>query len=123
MCSEKGQLFGLDLVWAAGPSLLGHKPRNACFLEVRFGLVIGRPRDAVIVGHVRHRRLLDRDPAQHLVLHLHDIARIEKSAFLKLRIANLLGRRIQGAVFGEGVGLRALAVVACRHAELQGYGE
>jgi len=29
LCSEKGQLFGLDLVWTAGASLLGHQPRNA----------------------------------------------------------------------------------------------
>jgi hypothetical protein len=30
---------------------------------------------------------------------LYNIERIEESAFLKLRIADLVGRRIQGAVF------------------------
>src|SRR5208283_2237077 len=114
---EELRNFALDLVRAAGTSLPGHESRNAALVEIGLGLVIRRPRDAVLLGHVGHRRLLDRGAAQHLVLHLHDVAWIEEAAFLKLRVADLLGRRIERAVLGERVGLRALAVTSCRHAE------
>jgi malate synthase len=80
-------------------------PGNAPFLEIRFGLVIGRSRDPVVAGGIRDRRLLDRDAPQHLVLHLHDIVWIEESAFLKLRILDFLRGRIERAVPGEHVGL------------------
>ena len=44
--SEECQYLALDFVRAAGASLFGHKPGNAPFLEIRFGLVIGWPRDS-----------------------------------------------------------------------------
>src|SRR5215470_1276761 len=104
---EKCQYLGPDLVRTAWAALLWHQPRDARFLEVRPGLVIGRPRDAVLVGNVGHRSFLDGNTAQHLVLDLYDIARIEKVAVPKLRITHLLGRRIQRALFAERVNLRA----------------
>jgi hypothetical protein len=116
---EKGQHLALDLVRTARASLLWYQPRDTRILEFRLGLVKGRSRDAIFVGHLRHRRLLDRDATQHLVLHLNHIARIEESTVLKLRIADLLGRRIQCAVFGEDVGLRELAGIACWHVDSQ----
>ena len=100
-----------------GPRFLGTSSGNAAFVEIRLGLIVGRPRDSVLLGNFCHRRLLDRGAAQHLVLHLHDVAWIEEAAFLKLRVADLLGRRIERAILGERVGLRALAVTSCRHAE------
>ena len=114
---DERQSLALDLVWTAGTSLPGHKPRNAAFLEIRLGLVVSRPRDAVLVGHIRHRRLLDGSAAQHLVLHLHDVAPIEEAVFLKLWVSHLLGRRIERAVLDERIRFRALAIFACRHAE------
>jgi hypothetical protein len=50
----KCQYLGLDLVRTAWAALLGHQPRDACFLEVCLGLVIGRPRDAVLAGSLCH---------------------------------------------------------------------
>src|SRR5208282_2373018 len=120
---EKRQHVALNLMWTVWTSLLRHQARNAPFVEIRFGLVKGRARDAILVRHVCDRSILDRDAAQHLVFYLYNIARIEESAFLKLRIADLVGRRIQGAVFGKGVGLRALAIVACWHVELRSAGQ
>ena len=58
---------------------------------------------------------LEPDAAQHLVLDLDGIARIEKVAVLKLGIANLLGGRMQRALFAESGDLGALAIVVCRH--------
>src|SRR5271165_1148337 len=63
LCSEKSQHVVLNLVRTAGAPLLGYQPRNTPFLEVELCLVIGRARNAVIVGHVRHGRLIDRDAA------------------------------------------------------------
>ena len=99
LCDEKRQHLALNLVRAVWTSLVRHQARNACFVEIPFGLVKSRTRDAILVGHLCDRSLLDRDAAQHLVFYLYNIERIEESAFLKLRIADLVGRRIQGAVF------------------------
>ena len=103
--SRESQDLAVKLVRTAWTALLGHQPRNAGLVEARLGLVVGRPRDAVLVGRVRHRGVLDRDAAQHLVLDLHGVARIEELALPELRIADLLGRRVQRALFEEGVGL------------------
>src|SRR5215469_11448427 len=113
--SKKRQYLAVDHVGTARTALLGYQPGDAGLLEIRLGLVIGWPRDAILVGDIGHRRLLDRDAAQHLVLDLHSIARIEKVAFLKLDITNLLGGRVQRALFAESGDLRAPAIVACRH--------
>jgi len=119
LCDEKRPHVALDLVWTVRASLLRHQACNACFVEIRFSLVKSRARDTILVGHICDRHLFDRDAAQHLIFYLYNIARIEESAFLKFRIADLVGRRVQGAVFGEGVGLRALAIVACGQVELR----
>src|SRR5579864_8708764 len=119
LCPEKRQYLGLDLVRTARAALLWHQPRDARFLEVRPSLVIGRPRDAVLVRSVGHRSFFDGNTAQHLVLDLYDIARIEKVVFPKLRIVHPLGCRIQRALFAQRVHLRALAIVVCRHVELR----
>jgi hypothetical protein len=116
---EKRQDLVVELVGTARASLLGHQPCDAGFFEARPGLVIGRPRDPVFLSRIRHRRVLDGDPAQHLVLDLDEIARIEKLAFPELRIADLLRCRVQSALCGEGISLRALRIVLCRHCKLR----
>ena len=85
-----------------GPRFLGPAPRSPPRSKFALGLVVRRPRDAVLLGGLRHRRVLDGDAAQHLVLDLHDVARIEELAFLELRIADLLRGGIQRALFDGG---------------------
>src|SRR5229473_702548 len=97
------------------------QPRNPRSIEVRTGLVVGRPGNAILVGNLGHRGVVDGDTTQHLVLDLHGVARIEELAFLKLWIAHLLGRRIERALFEESIGLCALAVVLRRHPQLRAY--
>src|SRR5581483_9035771 len=82
------------LVRTARTTLLRHQSSNAGFVEAGLGLVVRRPRHAVILAGSAHRRVLDRDTAQHLVLDLNDVVRIEELLTLKLRIAHMLGSRV-----------------------------
>jgi hypothetical protein len=113
--SKKRQDLALDLVGATRTALLGYQPGDAGLLEIRLGLVVSWPRNAILVGGIGHRHFLDGDAAQHLVFDLHSIARIEKVAVLKLGITNLLGGRVQRALFAESGDLRALAIVPRAH--------
>ena len=72
LCDEKRPHLALDLVRAVWTSLVWHQARNARFVEIRFGLVKSRTRDAILVGHLCDRSLLDRDAAQHLVFYLYN---------------------------------------------------
>src|SRR5215831_1902454 len=96
--------LAVDLVRATGAWPLWNQSRNPSGIEVRPGLVVGWPGNAILVGNLGHRRVVDGDTTQHLVLHLHSVVRIEELASLKLRIAHLLGRRIERALFEESVG-------------------
>lgn len=53
---------------------------------------IGRPRDAILVGRLRHRSVLDGNTARHLVFGLHSITRIKELTF-----ANFGSRTTSGA--------------------------
>ena len=105
LCLQERQDLAVDLVGTARTSLLRDQSRNPGIIEVRLGLVVGRPGNAVLVGNLGHRRVVDGDTTQHLVLDLHGVVRIEELASPKLWIAHLLGRRIERAFFEEGVGL------------------
>ena len=98
---QKCQDLALDLVRAAWTSLLGHDTRDSCPLQVCLGLIVGRPRDTIVLDDLGYRSVLDRDTAQHLVLDLHQVAGIEELALPKLRIEHFLGRRIERALFAE----------------------
>ena len=102
---QEGQDLAVDLVGAAWAGLLWDQSGNPGGVEVRLGLVVGRPGDAILVGSLRHRGVVDGDTTQHLVLDLHGVVRIEELASPKLWIAHLLGRRIERALFEESVGL------------------
>src|SRR5689334_16689782 len=97
--------LAVDLVATAGTWPLWDQSRNPCSIEVRLGLVVGRPGNAILVGNLGHRGVVDGDTTQHLVFDLHSVVRIEELASLKLWIADLLGRRIERALFEESVGL------------------
>src|SRR5581483_483579 len=91
---DERQRLPPKLVRAAGAALLWRQSSNAGSVEAGLGLVVCRPRHAVLLGGGAHRRVFDRDPAQHLVLNLNDVVRIEELVVLKLRIANMLGSRV-----------------------------
>src|SRR5271157_1041741 len=82
------------LVRAARTALLRRQSSNAGAVETGLGLVVRRPRHAVLLGGGAYRRVFDRDTAQHLVLNLDDVVRIEELVVLKLRIAHLLGSQV-----------------------------
>src|ERR1700677_426363 len=104
-CLQEGENLAVDLVGRAWARLLWDQPRNPCSIEVRLRLVVGRPGNAILVGNLGDRGVVDGNTTQHLVLDLHGVVRIEELASLKLWIAHLLGRRIERALFEEGVGL------------------
>ena len=88
-----------------GPPLLGQQCRQAALLETRLRLVEGRPGEPEGGGRSVHRQSLGFDPAQHFVLDLNEIARIEKLACLKQFVGDPLGMRIQAALLPKGQGL------------------
>ena len=106
----------MELVGAARAALLGHQPGDPRGVELRLGVVVGGPREPVLLGGVRHRGVIHHDAAQQLVLHLHEVARVEELARLKLRIADFLGGRVQRALGAQGHGFR---IGLGRHRDLQ----
>src|ERR1700730_882682 len=104
-CLQERNDFAADLVGIAGAWLLWDQSRDPSSIEVRLGLVVRRPGNAILVGNLRHRSVVDGDTTQHLVLDLHGVVRIEELAFVKLWVAHLLRRRIERALFEESVGL------------------
>src|SRR5215475_15438454 len=102
---QKRKDLAVNLVRATGAWPLWDQSRNPCSIEVRLGLVVGWPGNAIVVGNLGHRRVVDQDTTQHLVLDLHGIVRIEELVSLKLWIAHLLGRRIERALFQKSVAL------------------
>ena len=90
---QEGEDIVVDLVRTARPRLCRHQSGDPGRVEVRLGLIVGRPGDAVFVGRLRHRHFVDGDAAQHLVFDLHDIVRIEELAGAELRVAHLVRRQ------------------------------
>src|SRR6202046_3375892 len=80
-----------ELVRTAGSPLLRHQPSDPGYIEAGPGLIVGQPRDPVFLGCMGHRRILDRHAAQHLVLDLPAIARVEELAVAKFWILDLFG--------------------------------
>ncbi len=100
---------------AAGARLFRHQSGDSGHVEVRLGLVVGRSGDSIFAGGLRHRYVVDGDPAQHLVFDLHSVAGIEELAATEIRIAHLVWGWIEGALFDEDVRLGSLAVVLRGH--------
>src|SRR3954454_2245739 len=73
---DEGQHLALEFVRAAWTTLSGYQPSDAGVVEAGSGLVIRRSRHAVLLGGIGHRRVLDRNTAQQLVLNLHQVTRI-----------------------------------------------
>src|SRR2546429_3121968 len=101
--------------------MIRRPPRSTLFpYTTLFRSIVRRPRHAVFFRCVGHRRILDRNAAQHLVLDLHDVAGVEEFAVLEFRIVDLLGYWVQRARFEEGTDLRMLAVAFRGHRGLRG---
>src|SRR6266851_2529947 len=78
-----------------GPRLRGTKPGRALGFEGGLRLIKRRPRTAERVGRLGDRLVVDVDPPEHFVFHLHEIARIEKLVRPKQRVADLGGAGMQ----------------------------
>jgi len=65
-------------VRSARSAFLGHQSDNARLLEAALGLVIGGTRKAIFFDYVCNRSLVYHYTAQHFVLDLYQVARIEK---------------------------------------------
>src|ERR1700745_4523669 len=70
---QEGEDLALDLVGAAGAWPLWDQSRNPCSIEVRLRLVVGRPGDAILVGSLRNRRVVDRNTKQKHCLYLYGV--------------------------------------------------
>lgn len=93
-----------ELVGALRAALLRQQPGQSVLRERSFGLIEGGAREAEQGGGLGLVRAFDSDLAQHLVLHLHDIAGIEESMTLEQRGVNAFGMTVQGALPFEPLG-------------------
>ena len=87
---DERQRLALQLMGSLWTALSRYQSDEAALFEAGLGLVVCRPRYTVFLGGFGHRGHIDRYPAEHLILDLHEVAGVEEFAFLKLRIAHLL---------------------------------
>src|SRR5215471_6873982 len=79
-CLQERKDLAVDLVGSAGAWPLWDQSRNPRSIEVGLGLVVGRSGNAILVGNLGYRGVVDGDTTQHLVLDLHGVVRIEELA-------------------------------------------
>jgi hypothetical protein len=101
---HKGHHGVVEFVGAVWPAFSRHQTGDSPLLEGGLGLIERRARDPKRVGGARHGRPLDVHLAEHFVLHLHEIPRIEKVVRGKQRGLDGLGPRMERAVAAQGVG-------------------
>src|SRR5207237_10034487 len=94
--------------------------RQAALLETRLRLIKGRSGESEGGCRSVHRKSLGFDPAQHFVLDLNEVARIEKLAGLKQFVGDLLGMWIQAALLPKDQGL-GVGVWFLGHSTLRSY--
>ena len=99
-----------------GTALVRHQAGKAVLLEGRLRLVEGWPRKTEVRRRIRHGLAFGPHSAQHLVLDLDQIARIEEIVLEKQVVAHCFRVRVQrpllleGPEFGVVVGHRRLAI-------------
>ena len=101
---DKCHHLGGELVGALRAALLGQQPGQSLLCERGFGLIEGGAREAEHGGGLGLACALDSYLAQHLVLHLHEIAGIEETMTLEQRSVNAFGMTVQGALPFEPLG-------------------
>jgi hypothetical protein len=98
LCYYELHHFQRELVTASGASLQRNQPRQPSLLEGEVGLVergTGKPK---LVGRLGNRTVVDVDLAEHLVLDLKHIVRVEEIAALKQQLAHILRARVERTV-------------------------
>ena len=100
---EDSHRFVVELVRPFRPALAWQQSRQALALEQCLSDIEDRAGQTKGLGRLYHRTTFFLDAAQHLVLDLHQIVRIEECAVAKERIAYTLGMRMAGALCAQGL--------------------
>ena len=93
------------LVSPLRPGTLGHQPGDPVRLERGRRLVERLAADPEAGGNLGHRPSIDLVAANHLVLDLHAVARVEERMAHKGVVADGLGVRMQGSCLAQGLRL------------------
>ena len=97
--------FVAELVGSPGAAPVRQQRRQAACLEGELCLVPGGPRDAEARSGTADGHAVFAHTAQHLVLDLEQVARIEECVGQEQLVANRVGTRVQTAMLLEGIGL------------------
>jgi hypothetical protein len=95
---HKGHHRIVEFVGAVWPAFPRCQAGDPALLEGGLRLIERRARAPKHVGRSRHGLALDVDLAEHFVLHLHKIPRIDKVVRRKQRILDDLGAKMERAV-------------------------
>ena len=82
------------LVGGFRTATFGDQSRQSRFLEGGQELVERRPREAKAVGGCRHGKVVDLHAPKHLVLDLHQVARIEELVRQEQLVGHVLGASV-----------------------------
>jgi hypothetical protein len=93
--------FPAKLVPLFRPWLLGHQAHQTLFVEALLGGIERRPGQTEIRGRTAYRLTLHADPAQHFVLELHQVLRIEELMAREQLIPHLLRVAVETAVLAQ----------------------
>ena len=100
---QDGHRFVVELVGPLWSALARQQPWQALALEQLLSDIEDRAGQTKGLGRLHHCTTLLLDAAQHLVLDLHQIVRIEECAVAKERIGHSLGVRVGGALCAQGL--------------------
>ena len=118
---EKGDRFFVEFVRTFRSAFAREKSGQAFALEQCLGDVERRPGYAKGVGGVDDRAAFFLDAAQHLVLDLDHVVRVEERTVLKKRIGHVAGARMGGAVVAESFLTAGALARICSHVCLCNY--
>jgi hypothetical protein len=96
---------GAELVRPPRTRLLGDQGGEAAVGQSGLSVIEGRAGKAKGLRAVTDRLAIDAHPANHLVFHLHQIARVEELTAGKEGVAHRLGTGVEAAPLAERVGL------------------
>lgn len=103
LCRHKCQHRIRDFVGAARPAFSGHESRDPLRVEGGLGLIERRPRESERIGRPRDGLAVHVDPAQHFVLHLHEIPWVEEFVGREQWIAYRVGAEMEGPLRVQGL--------------------
>ena len=97
---ESHDLLG-QLVRLFRAALVGHEAGESCLFEGRQGLIKRGPREAEGCRSAGHRLALALHAAKHLVLDLHEVARVEETVLEEQFVGDTLLARIQSSLLPQ----------------------